>query len=183
MFMYFGAPKLLIAGLIIGFVFGFLLQKGAVAQADTIFKQFLFKDFTMLKILLSALTVGSILLYATFGMGFVHSLLLPSIPKLAVLFGGLFLGAGLAISGYCPGTSFAAAGQGSRDAWFSILGLFVGAGIYASNHAWISNTFLSQSAPDNGTLATLLNVSPWVVIAVLAAISLVIFRMLEKRNI
>jgi len=56
---FFDNPIILLQGAFVGFIFGFLLQKGNVANFDTIIGQFILKDFTVLKIIFSAILVGS----------------------------------------------------------------------------------------------------------------------------
>ena len=50
----------LVIGLIIGIIFGFLLQKGGATQYDVIIGQLLLEDLTVVKIMLSAVLVGMI---------------------------------------------------------------------------------------------------------------------------
>jgi uncharacterized protein len=47
-----------------GIAFGFLLQKGGATKYDVIVGQLLLTDFTVLKIMLSAVLVGMIGIYA-----------------------------------------------------------------------------------------------------------------------
>lgn len=51
---------LLLLGLATGFVFGFLLQMSGVARFEAIIGQFVFRDFTMLKVMLTAIIVGGV---------------------------------------------------------------------------------------------------------------------------
>jgi hypothetical protein len=60
---FFADANTLLLGGVTGFVFGFLLQKGGVADFRVIVGQFLLKDFTMLKVMLSAVVVGAIGIY------------------------------------------------------------------------------------------------------------------------
>ena len=60
MFLLFENYTVILQGLIVGFIFGFLLQKGRVSRFNVIVGQLMLKDFTMLKIILSAIVVGSI---------------------------------------------------------------------------------------------------------------------------
>ena len=47
-------------GLVMGIVFGFLLHKGGVTNYDVILKQLLLKDWTVVKIMLSAIITGTL---------------------------------------------------------------------------------------------------------------------------
>ena len=120
----------LIAGILIGFIFGFLLQKGNVANFNTIVNQLRLKDFTVAKIMLTAIIVGGLLTYSAILFGFIVKPLVSLIPALNIIIGSIVFGIGMAILGYCPGTCVAAAGSGSRDAMFGLVGIFIGAIIY-----------------------------------------------------
>mgnify|MGYP004136876501 CR=1 FL=1 len=53
-------PFMIVAGLLTGVVFGVLLQKAHVTRYEVIVGQFLFKDFTVLKVMLTAIVVGAV---------------------------------------------------------------------------------------------------------------------------
>ena len=104
--------KQLFLGLIFGVVFGFLLQKGGATRYEVILGQLLLTDFTVLKIMLTAVLVGMPGVYAMKEMGWVS--LAPKSGSLGMnVIGGLIFGAGFALLGYCPGTIVGAIGSGA----------------------------------------------------------------------
>ncbi len=116
-------------GLGTGLAFGFLLQKGQVAKHRKIVNQLQLTDWDVVKVMGTASAVGGLGTYLLRRGGHVE----PSIKPLklgGVVTGGVLFGAGMAILGYCPGTSVAAAGQGNRDAWAGIAGMGLGALAY-----------------------------------------------------
>ena len=70
----FDTPVLVIGGVLTGLFFGFLLQKGHVTRYNVIVGQFLFADFTVLKIMLTAIVTGAIGIYAMYGAGMIAGL-------------------------------------------------------------------------------------------------------------
>ncbi len=118
----FAHPAVLLGGLGIGFVLGFLLQKGHLARFDTIIGQFLFKDFTMMRFLLAALVTGGVTLYTLHALGIVATIPAAQSSLFGSITGGVCLGIGMALLGYCPGSTLAAVGQGAQDALFGIAG-------------------------------------------------------------
>jgi hypothetical protein len=54
----------LLLGFIIGIFFGFLLQKGGVCRYEIIIRQLLFEDFTVVKVMLTAVVTGMVGVYA-----------------------------------------------------------------------------------------------------------------------
>lgn len=121
--------KLLI-GALFGLVFGFLLQKGGVGKFNILVGQLLLQDFTVAKVMLTAIVVGMIGVFTLHHFGMVKLHIKPTRIGANVI-GGLLFGAGFALLGYCPGTVAVALGQGSWDALFGIAGLVVGSWIFA----------------------------------------------------
>ncbi len=123
-------PANLIAGLIFGVAFGFLLQKGGVGKYNVLVGQLLLQDWTVAKVMMTAIVVGMIGIFFLHRFAKVNLHIKPT--KLGPnIIGGLIFGAGFALIGYCPGTAAAALGQGSWDALFGMAGLAVGSYIYA----------------------------------------------------
>ncbi|TXF98911.1 DUF6691 family protein [Massilia arenae] len=124
------SPRQLVLGLFFGIVFGFLLQKGGVAKYDVLLGALLLTDFTVMKIMLTAILVGMIGIFAMHARGLVKLHLKPT-KYAANVIGGLAFGAGFALIGYCPGTGAAALGQGNLDAIAGIAGLLAGSYLFA----------------------------------------------------
>lgn len=168
----------LVHGLIVGIIFGFLLQRGKVSRFDTIVGQFLFKDFTVLKIMLTAIVVGGIGVYGLLEFGLIQQLPLPASSIMGSALGGIIFGCGMAILGYCPGTAIAALAEGARDVVFGFLGMIVGTALFEIAYPFFYNAILSKDSSKE-TFATFLNVSPWIILAILAMSALVLFFVLE----
>lgn len=174
----FEEPTRLLLGLVTGFAFGWLLQKGQVSKYRVILGQMLLKDFTMLKVMLTAIVVGGIGVYALIAMDLAALHVKPMLLG-GVVVGGLVFGVGMSLLGYCPGTSVAAIGEGSRHAIWGTLGMLFGAAVYAEAFPYLGG-FLSVGDFGKGTLATALGISPWVVLAALTVATVAIFVALEK---
>src|SRR5450759_2424463 len=132
------APKLM-AGAISGLAFGFLLQKGGVGKFHVLIGQLLLQDWTVAKIMLTAIVVGMIGIFTLHRFAKVNLHIKPTRIG-ANIIGGLLFGAGFALMGYCPGTAAAALGQGSWDALFGMAGLVVGSWIFAALSGWTKRT-------------------------------------------
>ena len=129
----------LLAGIAFGFMFGFLLQKGGVGTYHILIGQLLFQDWTVVKIMLTAIVVGMV---GIFPLNHFAKVNLHNKPtKLGSnIVGGLMFGAGFGLIGYCPGTAAAAVGQGSWDALFGMAGLVAGSWLYAEMSGTLKNT-------------------------------------------
>lgn len=116
----------ILIGLAMGIVFGFALEKSRVFEPGVIVGQMQLRNFTMLKIFLSAVITGLFVLAALNGLGGVK--MHPKATLLAAdIVGGLLLGTGIALAGACPGTVFAQIGAGYRDARLTLFGGLLGA--------------------------------------------------------
>jgi uncharacterized membrane protein YedE/YeeE len=187
--MWFDTPGLIVGGLLTGLVFGFLLQKGQVAKYRVILGQFLFTDYTVLKIMLTAIVVGAIGVWGMLELGMIQHLQVKPALLAANAVGGLIFGVGMSLLGYCPGTGVAAMGEGSRHARWGFAGMIVGAGAFAAAYPYLEKGFmkLGEVAVTAGgtvnnkvTLTDVTGVSPWVYIGALAAISLVVFALIGR---
>lgn len=129
--------KTLLSGLIAGTVFGFLLQKGGVTKYEVLMGQLRLIDFTVLKIIFTAIIVTTLGISYLYPRGRVKLHVKNGSIRNSVI-GGLIFGAGFGISGYCPGTIAGAVGNGSLDALFGgVLGILIGSGIYAYMYSFL----------------------------------------------
>jgi len=177
----FESPGQLALGLLTGFAFGFLLQKGRVAKYQTILGQLLLKDWTVLKVMLTAIVVGSVGVYALVAFGAARLDVWP-LQIGGVLLGGVLFGIGLAVFGYCPGTGLAGGGEGSRDAMVGVLGMLTGAGIFVVAYPWLDPVIKGFGDLGKVTVPDVLGVPPWAVIAALAAVAALVFVLVERHE-
>lgn len=120
----------ILGGILFGLAFGFLLQKGGVAKYNVLVGQLLLQDFTVIKVMLTAVVVGMVGIFTMRPLAKANLHLKPTRIG-ANLIGGLVFGAGFGLLGYCPGTAAAALGQGNGDALFGMVGLVIGSYLYA----------------------------------------------------
>ncbi|QDU35991.1 putative inner membrane protein [Maioricimonas rarisocia] len=162
----------LAVGLLTGIVFGVLLQKGRVAKFRVIVSQFLLTDWTVVKIMGTAVVVGAIGIYALLPEGLV-SLHLKPLVWFGIIVGGICFGVGMALFGYCPGTSVAATGEGRRDAMVGVLGMLGGAATYVLLYPGLSGLLKMWGDAGKVTLPQWTDTSPWIWIGGLAAALLI----------
>lgn len=168
-------------GLLIGFVFGFLLQKGGVCNYEVILGQLLLTDFTVIKVILTAIITGMIGVYGMRQAGWVK-LHKKSGSAGATIPGPLIFGVGFALLGYCPGTSFGAVGHGAMDALVGgVIGITMGTALYAAVYPIINKKVLHFGTFGDITLIELLGVkNVWVVIFPLAVAFTAFLYFLER---
>lgn len=137
------SPKQLVLGLMFGIIFGFLLQKGGVAKYEVLMGSLLLTDFTVMKIILTAILVGMIGIFSMHGLGLVKLHIKPTVYAGNIV-GGLIFGVGFGILGYCPGTGAAAVGQANLDAIAGIVGILIGSYFFAEASRTLGTTFLKR---------------------------------------
>jgi uncharacterized membrane protein YedE/YeeE len=174
----FAAGRVLLAGAVTGLVFGFLLQKAGMTRAVNILRQFLLEDFTMVKVMVTAIVVGGVGVLGLHQAGLVTTLHVKATLLGANVLGGVLFGIGMAVLGLCPGTAIAAIGEGNRDAVVGVLGAIVGAGVYAEVHPWFAAHVLTLGAFGKATLPSVTGL-PWGVwMAAFALLTLLVVRRL-----
>jgi hypothetical protein len=133
----------IVTGLLMGAVFGFALEKSRVFEPGMIVGQMQLRNFIMLKVFLTAVATGAVVLAVLNGFGLVKLH-----PKAAIyaadVVGGLLLGAGIALAGACPGTTLAQIGVGYRDAIFTLLGGIAGAVAFSYAQPWLAGSLIGS---------------------------------------
>lgn len=173
----------LLQGLAFGLVFGFLLQKGGATKYDVIIGQFLLTDFTIVKIMLSAVAIGMIGIHAMKTLGWVK--LSPKSGSAGMnIIGGLIFGVGFALLGYCPGTIAGAVGNGYLDALVGgLAGILLGSGIFAALYPRLRQGILQTGYFSDLTLPRLFKVNDWVIVIPVALCIFLLLCWLEQAGL
>ncbi len=173
----------LIWGFCFGIVFGFLLQKGGVTKYDVIVSQLLLTDFTVLKIMLTAVMVGMPGIYLMEQLGWVR--LSPKAGSVGMnVIGGLIFGVGFAILGYCPGTIAGAIGNGYLDATLGgLAGIWIGTGLFAALYPKLRNGILKLGDYGDIRLPQMLKINQWIVIIVVEGLIFALLLWLESAGL
>jgi uncharacterized membrane protein YedE/YeeE len=160
-----------LVGLAMGVVFGFLLEKSRVFEPAVILGQLQLRNFLMLKIFLSGVAAGLVVIGTLVATGLTGLHPKPAIWS-ADIVGGLILGAGIALAGACPGTTLAQIGAGYKDAWFTLAGGLSGALTFTYLEPTLRPVLLTGGA-GKLTLDTLLGVPfPWLAFGFAALLAL-----------
>lgn len=169
-------------GLITGILFGFLLQRGQVLRYDKQLGALRFKDMTIVKFMLSSVLVAMAGVYLLLDVGLAQLAVKPTILG-GIILGGLVFGIGWAMLGYCPGTSIGAVAEGRLDGIWGVLGMLAGAALFAEAYPLLRDTVLTWGNFGKITLPQMLGVSHWIIIPVLIAGGISLFRWLEKKGL
>jgi len=121
----------IVYALVIGAIFGYVLDRIGATNPQYILKMLNLTNLNLAKAILLAIGVGSILMFGGQMLGLVDvGHMSVKAAEVGVFLGGILLGTGWAIAGFCPGTGVAAAATGRKDALFFIAGGLLGAAAY-----------------------------------------------------
>lgn len=137
----------LIVAFIIGIAFGFALERGGFGNARILAAQFYFSNMRVLKVMFTAIVTAMLGIYYLSVIGFMDlSLVYVSntyiVPQVV---GGLILGVGFVIGGYCPGTSVVSFSTGRLDGLVYILGVMAGIFVFGEMFPLIENFYYSTN--------------------------------------
>lgn len=123
----------LLTAIVLGFLFGFTLERGGFGNARKLAAQFYLHDMTVFKVMFTAILVAMVGLYGFAALGWVDLSLLWINPTFmwSQVVGGFLLGVGFIISGLCPGTAVVSAFSGRLDAVVAFIGIFLGTFLFA----------------------------------------------------
>ena len=127
----------------IGIAFGYIMEASGFSSSRKLIGVFYGYDFAVIRVFFTASIVSIIgLLYMSY-FGWIDYSVLYVHPTFlySALFGGIVMGLGFIIGGFCPGTSLCAVAIGKLDGWIFTIGLFVGIFIFSELFPYIGNIF------------------------------------------
>ncbi len=124
----FGDEFSLIVAFAIGIAFGFFLERAGFGKARLLAAQFYFKDLRVLKVMFTAIVTAMVGVFFLARFGVLDLSLVYLTPTFLApqIVGGLILGVGFVIGGYCPGTSCVSAATGRIDGIVYLAGMIGG---------------------------------------------------------
>ena len=166
-----------LAPLLVGIAFGAILQRSGLSRYERIVGIYRLRDATVLEFLGAALLTAAIGIQALVSLGIAGPLPIPSTYLAGNLVGGIVFGVGMALSGFCPGTIAAGAGEGRLDYLIpGAIGLYCGAVVYGLAYESVMPALARGARP--ATLARVLDAEPWLVVVILAeALALVLYEL------
>ncbi len=123
-----GKPLTYLVFLAIGFLFGYVLELSGFNHSPSLASQFYFKDLRVFKVFFTAIVVGMLLIFGSAAIGLLDYNLIWVNPTYlwSGIVGGLIMGVGFILGGFCPGTSLVALATLKIDGIFFVLGGLVG---------------------------------------------------------
>ena len=140
----------------------------------------LLKDMDIIKIIMLAIAVGTVGIYALDLVDMANMSIKPTYV-VGIAVAGLIFGVGFAVAGYCPGTCIVAAGEGKVDAMVTILGGLAGAALYAVVYPLFGG-LIGMTNYGEVTLPSAFGVNGlWIAIPFSAILLILAFKVLKDR--
>lgn len=173
-----------IVALILGVGFGFALNKAGLTKYHKIVNVFRLTDLAVLKFMMTALVVSMAGLYTLRGFGLITFPTVPATYVVGNLVGGLIFGVGMALSGFCPGTCAAGAGEGKLDYLIpGLLGFLVGAGIYGLTYSSVFPVISAIANSGSVVIPDLWNLSPFLTVVFFALMAIFLFYLIDRAGL
>jgi hypothetical protein len=162
---------------LVGFAFGYVLEISGFGNSKKLAAQFYFKDLTVLKVMFTAIVVAMVLIFFSVGIG------LLDFSKVWVnptyfgpgIVGGLIMGVGFIIGGFCPGTSLVSASTLKLDGIAFALGTVFGVWAFGETVDWYWQWWNTGGYLGRLTFMDLLNVPSGVVVVAVVLMALFMF--------
>jgi uncharacterized membrane protein YedE/YeeE len=172
----FGEEFSLLVAFVLGVGFGFCLERAGFGSARKLAAQFYLYDMSVFKVMFTAIVTAMLGVTYLGWIGWLDLGLVYLVPTHLgpQLVGGLVLGVGFVVGGYCPGTSVASLATGRIDAMVYALGIFAGTFVYAEVYPAIKG-FVNADAMGQVTLPEVLGLPYGLVVFAVVVIAVVGF--------
>lgn len=160
----------MLSGLVCGVLFGYVLENAGFGSPCKLTGQFSLRDWSVLKVMFTAIVVAATGLYLLRLAGLLEAdaVFVPTSLLVASAIGGLLVGSGFAVGGYCPGTSVVGMFSGRVDAFVFIVGLLVGTFAFSGLYGPVIEAVMAMGEVETGdTISDAWGIPDVVVIALM----------------
>ena len=161
---FFGDEMSLVLAFVLGTGFGFFLERAGFGSARKLAAQFYLYDMSVFKVMFTAIVTAMLGVTYLAWLGWLDLSLVYLVPTHLVpqIVGGLVLGVGFVVGGYCPGTSVASLATGRIDGFVYAFGIGAGTLVYAEVFPWLKG-FVNSNDMGQVTLPEVFDL-PWGVV-------------------
>jgi uncharacterized protein len=144
----FGDETSLVVAFLIGIGFGFFLERAGFGSARKLVSQFYLDDLSVFKVMFTAIVTAMLGVTYLAWAGVLDLSLVYLVPTywVAQVVGGLVVGVGFVVGGYCPGTSLVSAATGRLDGLVFVLGFTAGTLGFAVAFPLVKGLYLAGDA-------------------------------------
>lgn len=136
----------LVIAFIIGIGFGFVLEQAGFSSTRKLAGVFYGYDFVVLRVFFTAAVTAMVglLFFNYFGWIDLSLIYVNPIYLKSSIIGGVIMGLGFIIGGFCPGTSVCASAIGKIDGMFFLGGIFIGVTLYGESFGWLKDLYYDK---------------------------------------
>jgi rhodanese-related sulfurtransferase/uncharacterized membrane protein (DUF485 family) len=172
-----GKPLMFLVFGLIGFAFGFVLESAGFGNSKKLAAQFYFKDMTVLKVMFGAIVTAMVLLFITVGLGILdfNQVWVNPTYLASGIVGGLIMGVGFIVGGFCPGTSLVAMATRKIDGLFFVFGVLFGIFLFGETERFYDVWWNTAGYLGRLTIPEWLNLPTGVVVVGIVLMALFMF--------
>ncbi len=169
----FGDNVGLIVAFVIGIGFGFFLERAGFGSARKLTAQFYLTDLSVFKVMFSAIVTAMLGVFYLSWLGVVDLTLVYLTPTylLPQIIGGLLLGVGFVVGGYCPGTSCVAISTGKLDGVVFLFGIIAGIVVFGELFTVVKDFYYAMPMGQI-TIPQILNIPYGIVVFLISLIAI-----------
>jgi hypothetical protein len=178
----FGKPIMFLIFGLIGFGFGFILESSGFGNSKKLAAQFYFKDMTVLKVMFGAIITAMTLIFLMVGLGVLdyNQIWVNPTYLWSGIVGGLIMGIGFIVGGFCPGTSLVAMASGKIDGLFFVLGGLFGIFLFGETEKFFDSWWQTSGYLGRFTLMDWLKVPTGVIVFAIVVMAILAFFAAEQ---
>ncbi|MBN2172769.1 MAG: YeeE/YedE family protein [Bacteroidales bacterium] len=152
-----------VIAILLGVAFGFILEASGFSSSRNITGVFYGYNFVVLRVFFTALIVAMVglMYFDYFGWLDLSKIFILPTYIYPMILGGVIMGFGFIMGGFCPGTSFTAIAIGKIDAIVFTIGLYLGIFIFSESYP-LFESFYNSGNLGNVTLTDVTGIpAPW----------------------
>lgn len=175
----------MITGLLCGFLFGFVLQRGRFCITGAFRDMYVTKNNKMFIALLIAITVQSVGFFLLNEIGVLNVAPAENFAPIAVLIGAFVFGIGIVLAGGCATGTWYRAGEGLIGSWVALIVYMLFSAMMRTGPLGELNSSLkSLATTEQKTIYETLGISPWILVVILSAVTLfLVYKQLSKPKV
>jgi rhodanese-related sulfurtransferase/uncharacterized membrane protein (DUF485 family) len=177
-----GKPLMFLVFGLIGFAFGFVLESSGFGNSKKLAAQFYFKDMTVLKVMFGAIITAMVLIFLMVGLGVLdyNQIWVNPTYLWSGIVGGLIMGVGFIVGGFCPGTSLVGMATGKIDGLLFVLGGLFGIFLFGETEQFFDNWWQTSGYLGRFTLMDWLKVPTGVIVLAIVVMAVLAFFAAEQ---
>jgi rhodanese-related sulfurtransferase/uncharacterized membrane protein (DUF485 family) len=172
-----GKPLMYLVFALIGFGFGYVLESSGFGNSKKLAAQFYFKELTVLKVMFGAIVTAMVLLFTMIGLGLLdyNGIWVNPTYLSSGILGGLIMGVGFIVGGFCPGTSLVAMATRKLDGLFFVMGGLFGIFLFGETERYFDYWWNNSGYLGRLTIQDWLNVPTGAVVMGIVLMALFMF--------